>query len=124
MIYFCFMEKEDLGQRLARLRKARGFTQRDFAASVGISQRMVAYYEKHVRRPSPEKLERMANALRVSSDEILGIKPTKNRPGAPKNAYLQRKLQEVYSFSKADQKTITNMIDALSLKNAKHKAEE
>lgn len=35
----------DFGERLAALRKAAGFTQVELAAELGISQRMVAYYE-------------------------------------------------------------------------------
>jgi DNA-binding XRE family transcriptional regulator len=42
---------ESFGDRLARLRQAAGLSQRDLAAEVGISQRMVAYYEKETGHP-------------------------------------------------------------------------
>ncbi|MHB8784091.1 MAG: helix-turn-helix domain-containing protein [Desulfobacteria bacterium] len=35
----------DFGQRLARMRKAAGYTQAELAAEVGISRRNLAYYE-------------------------------------------------------------------------------
>ena len=41
---------KNFGERLARLRQAAGYSQRDFAAEVGISQRMVVYYEKECER--------------------------------------------------------------------------
>ena len=113
--------KENFGQRLASLRKAKGFTQRDFALSVGVSQRMIAYYEKHAKRPPLEKLEALVKALGVSIGELLGAKPVKKQPGAPKNAYLMRKLQQVQELSKTDQKIVVNMIDALTTRNQTQK---
>ncbi len=41
---------ESFGARLSRFRQAAGFSQRDLAAEVGISQRMVVYYEKECQR--------------------------------------------------------------------------
>lgn len=115
--YFLGMNQHaNLGQRLSELRKAKGFTQEEFAASIGTSQRMVAYYERHVKRPPLEKLESMATALGVSVEEIIGVKPVKKQPGAPKDAYLHRKLQQVAHLPKDDQKLIVNMIDALATK--------
>ena len=113
--------KGDFGMRLAQLRKAKGFTQRDFADNVGVSQRMIAYYEKHAKRPPLEKLEGIAKALTISIDELLGVKPVKKLRGATKNAYLQRKLQLVTEFPKSDQKVVVGMIDALSAKNGAQK---
>jgi transcriptional regulator with XRE-family HTH domain len=114
--------KGNFGMRLAQLRKEKGFTQRDFADNVGISQRMIAYYEKHVKRPPLEKLEGIARALNITIDELLDVKTIKKQRGAPKNAYLQRKLQLVTEFPKADQKIVTNIIDALYEKNSAHKS--
>jgi transcriptional regulator with XRE-family HTH domain len=106
----------NFGKKLAELRKTKGFTQRDFAATVGISQRMIAYYEKHAKRPPLENLEVITKALGITVDELLGVKPLKKQPGAPKDAYLQRKLQKVKELNKNDQKVILTMIDALATK--------
>jgi transcriptional regulator with XRE-family HTH domain len=115
--YFYGMNKNgNFGHRLADLRKAKGFTQQDLASSIGVSQRMLAYYEKHAKRPPLEKLEAIMKALSVPIDELLGVTPVKKMPGAPKDAYLHRKLQRVKEMPKTDQKVILNMIDALSAK--------
>ena len=42
---------ESFGGRLAQLRKAAGYTQVEFAAEIGITQRMVAYYEAPGAQP-------------------------------------------------------------------------
>jgi len=44
-------EAGGFGERLAGLRKAAGFTQVELAAELGISQRMVAYYESPAATP-------------------------------------------------------------------------
>ena len=48
---------ERFGERLAKLRQTAGFSQRDLAAEIGISQRMIAYYEKETQHP-PTQLYR------------------------------------------------------------------
>jgi len=104
----------NFGRMLAELRKAKGFTQQELADNVGVSQRMVAYYERHAKRPPLEKLQAIARALSVSIDQLLGVQPVRKQPGAPKDAYLQRKLQRVQQLPKDKQKIIVTMIDALA----------
>ena len=68
------------GPRLAALRKAAGFTQTAFAQEVGVSQRMMAYYEGASAHPPSALLPAMAAALGVSVDALLGTVriPTKS----------------------------------------------
>ena len=42
---------QSFGERLAQLRKTAGYTQVEFAAEVGVTQRMVAYYEAPDAQP-------------------------------------------------------------------------
>ena len=56
---------ENFGERLASLRKAAGYTQVEFAAEVGITQRMVAYYEAPNAQPPAHLLPQMAQVLGV-----------------------------------------------------------
>lgn len=55
---------EGFGPRLARLRQARG-TQEELGTAVGLSNRMVAYYERHDAQPPGALLAPLAQALRV-----------------------------------------------------------
>ena len=111
------MEKENFGKRLASLRISAGLSQKEFADASGISPRMVVYYEKHAKRPPTEKLDSMAKTLSVSVNELLGLTPEKRRVGAPKNAYLHRKLLIVDKLPKEDQKTLITMIDRMAKAN-------
>jgi transcriptional regulator with XRE-family HTH domain len=107
----------NFGYVLAELRKAKGFTQQELADSIGSSQRMIAYYERHAKRPPLEKLQAVAQALSVTIDQLLGVQRVTKQRGAPKDAYLRRKLQQVHGLPKTDQKMVVGMIDALATKN-------
>ena len=55
---------------LATLRKAAGFTQTELANELGISQRMVAYYEQPDVTPPAHLLPGIAQMLGVSIDTL------------------------------------------------------
>jgi DNA modification methylase len=59
------------GDRMIALRKAAGFTQLELARKLGVSRRMIAYYEGETEHPPTTILPRLAQALNVSADEFL-----------------------------------------------------
>jgi len=50
----------------------KGLSQTDLGKRVGVSQRVVTYYEVRGVSPTPELLVRIAGALDVSTDVLLG----------------------------------------------------
>ena len=54
---------ENFGERLAQSARPADYTQLEFAAEVGITQRMVAYYEAPNAQPPAHLLPQMAQAL-------------------------------------------------------------
>lgn len=77
-------EMESFGRRLAELRKAAGFTQKQLADEFGVSRRQIAYYETETGHPPASFLIDLARALNVSTDELLGLKaarPLRRRRG-------------------------------------------
>ena len=60
------------GKRLKELRKANGYTIEEFAGLVGISKSSLGYYENTDRLPDVEVLARIADALNVSADYLIG----------------------------------------------------
>ena len=64
-------------ERLVSIRKARGITQRELAKLAGITHRIVAGYETVIKNPTPDAVVRIAKALRVSTDELMGHKAVK-----------------------------------------------
>jgi transcriptional regulator with XRE-family HTH domain len=63
---------------MAQLRTAAGYSQRDLAAGIGISQRMIAYYEKQTQHPPTHLLPALARALGVTADQLLGTEKVKS----------------------------------------------
>ncbi len=100
-----------LGIRLARLRKERGFTQVELAEKTDVIQTIVSDYERGKLRPHPEMIVRIAKALGISTDELLGVKaPAKKDP--PLNRRFLRRLQAVDRLPQRDQEALLRTIDA------------
>ena len=103
---------ESFGERLAQLRQAAGYSQREFAAEVGISQRMVVYYEKASERIPLQLLPVFAKVLRVSSDQLLGIETVKGN-GRSRDNRLWRRFAQVEKLPVKQRRPIIQFIDAL-----------
>ena len=65
------------GRRLAQARNDAGYTQQELADEVGATRRMIAYYETESDYPPTNMLAGIAQALNVTSDELLGMQPLK-----------------------------------------------
>lgn len=100
------------GERLTELRKAAGFTQQELADEVGVSRRMIAYYEGQSAHPPTTLLPALARALNLSTDELLGLTPLK-RSGKPSNTRLARRLQQIEKLDAPDKRQILQVIDTL-----------
>lgn len=58
-------------KNLVRLRKERGLSQRALAAKIGVTQRLITYYEKEAPNIPLTKIQEIAEALEVSIVELL-----------------------------------------------------
>ena len=103
---------EGFGKRLAALREERALTQAELGEAVGVSQRVIAYYEREDAQPPGAMLIDLAKALKVSADELLGLKPTKEKT-SPKMARLLKRLKKIEQLPAADQRAVLKMVDAL-----------
>ena len=99
------------GARLAELRKAAGFTQAELAEAIGMSRRMIAYYEVESAHPPTTLLPAIAQALNVSTDELLGTAPVRKAAKA-KDSRLQRRLVQIEKLEAAERRQILQLIDA------------
>ena len=84
---------ETFGERLAEARPRRGHTQAELGKAVGVSQRVIAYYEAESDQPPGALLADLAQALKVSADELLGLKPLSEKTPI-KTAQLRKRLQK------------------------------
>ncbi len=103
---------ESLGQRVSRLRKERGITQVELAATLGISQPVVSLYERDGLAFRWDHLVALARLLRVSADELLGIKAETAPRRGPKDTRVAKLLREVESLPRRDRDALIRTIEA------------
>ena len=103
------------GDRLRRLRKAKGFTQVELAEAIGTSQPMVALYERHDAIPGPHILLKLCEVLDATPEQILGLEQSRSPkvPDSPENLRLWRKLKQVEKLSPQERRDVVRFIEAL-----------
>lgn len=103
---------EDFGARLGTLRRTRGLSQEELAAQAGVSRRVIAYYETESAQPPGALLVALARVLKVSTDELLGVKPLSEKT-SPKTARLLKRLRRIEELPPADQRAVLKLVDAM-----------
>ncbi|KAB2930032.1 MAG: helix-turn-helix transcriptional regulator [Rhodocyclaceae bacterium] len=103
---------ESFGERLAQLRRDAGFTQVEFAAEVGITQRMVAYYESPNATPPATLLPAIATALGVSIDELFGRAAKRRLVKQEGDSRLRRRLLAIEKLDVAEKRQVLQLLDA------------
>ena len=115
----------DFGERLAALRKAAGFTQVELAAELGISQRMVAYYESPQAAPPANLLPSIATVLGVSIDELFGRSAKRRLVKQDGDSRLRRRLLAIEKLEPAEKRQVLQLLDAfIERGQLKRQAEE
>jgi transcriptional regulator with XRE-family HTH domain len=108
---------EHFGARLATLRETAGYKQVELAAELGISQRMLAYYESPRAHPPTALLPALAKALGVSVEQLLGVVTGKAKGRArARDSQLWRRFAQIEKLSPAERKPIIQVLDAFLAK--------
>lgn len=103
------------GERLQIIRKARGLTQVQLAEAAETTQRAVSYYETEAGFPPAPAVIALARALKITTDELLGVKPPKvERVKEDPEARRQwKKFQLISTLPERDQKAVARLINSL-----------
>lgn len=106
---------EELGERLARLRRDKGLTQVELAEKIGIIQPVLSDYERGRLRPYAEMVARFAVALEVSADELLGLRsPRRDRSrDDPETRRLWKSFQLVAGLPEKDRRAVIRLVNSL-----------
>ena len=100
------------GEHLGRLRRQQGLSQAELGSQVGISQRMVAYYESQKGNPPVSLLPRFADALNVSLDELFGRNGAAT-PRTPIDFRLWRRFRGIEDLTPRHRSAVLDHIKAL-----------
>ncbi|MGQ0508546.1 MAG: helix-turn-helix domain-containing protein [Myxococcaceae bacterium] len=115
----------EFGVRLTQLRQARGLTQVQLAQATGTTQRIVSRLETVAEFPTVPVLEELAGALRVSTDELLGLKapPKVATPVRPvEEKRLLRQLRQVEQLPEKDKRAVLRLINSVAHASPKRSA--
>ncbi|MCP4131617.1 MAG: helix-turn-helix transcriptional regulator [bacterium] len=115
------METEEVnikfGKRLKGIRQDKGYTQEHLAEISGISRRMVAHYESHAKKLDIDKIIKLALALNISVDELLGLSKPERKPHEDASYKIMKKVRVIEKLPVRDQNAIFRLISSLADKN-------
>ena len=88
-----------------------GYTQVELAQKLGLLQVQISDYERGRSRLNAEMAASFAKILKVSADELLGIKLTGKKSKKADRRFLRR-LEQLENLPKRDQQALLRTIDA------------
>jgi len=118
--YDAAMRKKDrppLGLRLTELRQAAGLTQTQLAERIGVHPSNIGFWELSGTPPRGEVLPKLAHALGVSVDTLLGVTPPKPKKQAAKGR-LQLVFESASRLPRRQQQKIAEVVEALVAQHA------
>ena len=92
--------------QLKKYRKKNGYTQKQLAEAVGVTQQAVAKWETDKASPDPEMLQKISSILNVTVDSLLDGTTTKDKSKMPKD--LNKFLQQSEIIFDGDTYNLTN----------------
>jgi transcriptional regulator with XRE-family HTH domain len=102
---------ETVGQRMARIRKERGYTQKEVADRIGLIPALISDYENDKLRLNADMIVRFAEVLEVSTDELL--RPQSGKlPGRKPSRKVLRRLEQIEGLPRRKQDALLTTIDA------------
>jgi len=105
-------EDRKFGQRLRQARESKGYSQGELAVLAGMQPSAISHFEADRRSPSFDNLRRLADALSVTTDFLLGRVSEPSASG-PEAARLYRSAKTI---SKGDLETLARFAEYLSAK--------
>lgn len=102
-----------LGSRIAHFRTVHEITQTRFARALGLSRQTFQGYEEGTRSMPVTTLVKMAFALRVPVEELLGVPTYTETSRRSLTSTWYRRLQSINELPKVQHKVVAQMLDAL-----------
>lgn len=104
-------DSETPGERLARLRKERGWTQVELAERLGITQTLLSDYERGKLRLNADMIVRVANALETTTDDLLQPRGSQSPLRRKPSLRVQRRVEKIEKLPPHQQNYLLKTID-------------
>lgn len=91
-----------IGKNIAKYRKAKGLTQEELGAMIGITNQSVSKWESEVSMPDILLLPKIANALNITLDDLYGIAKEPEKVSVSADdfpAFCHQKLIELFYYN-------------------------
>jgi transcriptional regulator with XRE-family HTH domain len=98
------------GEHVTTLRKRKGLSQNDLGKAVGTSGDIIGKYERDEVKPSIEVASKIADALEVSLDFLLG------KTTAELDKKTLKRLQDIEKLNASDKEHLFALMDAFLFK--------
>jgi transcriptional regulator with XRE-family HTH domain len=102
------------GDRIKELRRAKGWTQVEFADRMGVNNRHVSRWEKSKNRPTGRTLDKMAEVFEMTPEELFGNLVATREP-VP-DPELHEQFKEIQNLPEAERAAIRMVLDAFLTK--------
>lgn len=106
-------------ERLRSARDLRGLSQTQLATDAGLPPSSVSHFESGSRKPSFDNLKRLASALNVTTDYLLGRSDVPDASGA-----VGRLHRDQHKLSSEDLKLTEQFVEMLLKRDAQKKDEK
>jgi transcriptional regulator with XRE-family HTH domain len=116
-IKLALVKRTSFGERLFRITRTKKVTLKELGEKVGISKRMVTYYETNDVGPPLEILKRMASALDITLAYLVDESPLKIPRDDDVSPTVRKHIETLKKLPLQEQKPIFHMIE-LAARNA------
>lgn len=107
------VQRSAFGSKLYEVRKRKGFTQTQLGDKIGVSKRVIAFYEGDNEGPPPDVLKMLADALNVTVSYLVDESPIK-RVGIDVKPTVRKYATKLQLLPLKQQQTAFRIIDALA----------
>ena len=107
------MSKQEIGRRLQALRQERRMTQVELAEVLGAHAASISQVERGIRGLTVQQIVKLARALKVSTDTILGATRAAKEVRRSKNPRLLRRLDRIEELPAAQRRAVLKILDGL-----------
>lgn len=92
---------ENFNENLKEARLKSGLSQKDVSENIGVAKSTYSLYESGKREPNVETIKKIASALNVSADVLLGLdeEPTTLAAHFDGDEYTESELNEIRQFA-------------------------
>ena len=105
-----FTSAESLGDRIARLRRAKGWNQRELGRRTGMKATQISKYERGIYVPRADALPRLSAALGVSADYLLTGRPFRE---PQRDFRLRERIEALEALPEPQRDNLVAFLDAL-----------